>query len=81
MISVILPDLSFNNIEKIEGLDKLIKLKDLTLYNNQITVLENMDKLVNLHVFSIGNNNLSQIDNVSGFLLFIRSWSSLKFTE
>ena len=58
-------DLSFNNIEKIEGLDKLTKLKDLTLYNNQITMLENMDELTNLHVFSIGNNNLSQIDNVS----------------
>ena len=59
-------DLSFNNIEVIEGLDKLAKLKDLTLYNNRISKIENMDSLDQLHVFSIGNNSLKQLDNVSG---------------
>ena len=58
-------DLSFNNIEVIEGLDKLTKLKDLTLYNNRISKLENMESLTQLHVFSIGNNSLKQLDNVS----------------
>ena len=58
-------DLSFNNIEVIEGLDKLTKLKDLTLYNNRISKIENMEALSQLHVFSIGNNSLKQLDNVS----------------
>jgi len=58
-------DLSFNNIEVIEGLDKLAKLKDLTLYNNRISKIENMESLTQLHVFSIGNNSLKQLDNVS----------------
>lgn len=58
-------DLSFNNIEVIEGLDKLTKLKDLTLYNNRILKIENMESLTNLHVFSVGNNSLKQLDNVS----------------
>ena len=31
-------DLSFNHIKKIEGLDTLTKLTDLTLANNQIKV-------------------------------------------
>jgi Leucine-rich repeat (LRR) protein len=57
-------DLSFNNIEMIEGLDKLTNLQDLTLYNNRISRIENMDKLTNLHVFSIGNNNLTDLENV-----------------
>ena len=58
-------DLSFNNIEVIEGLEKLTRLRDLTLYNNRITLLENMDSLVDLHVFSAGNNKLEQLENVS----------------
>ena len=58
-------DLSFNNIEVIEGLDKLVKLKDLTLFNNRISKIENMDSLTQLHVFSVGNNSLKQLDNVS----------------
>lgn len=57
-------DLSFNNIECIEGLDQLSKLRDLTLYNNRITKLENMDSLTQLHVFSAGNNKLEQLENV-----------------
>ena len=57
-------DLSFNNIEKIEGLENLIKLKDISLFNNQITKLENMNNLDQLEVFSIGNNQLSDYSNV-----------------
>lgn len=60
-------DLSFNNIEGIEGLDSLVKLEDLSLYNNRISVIENMDTLLNLHVLSIGNNFLAQLENVSNF--------------
>ena len=57
-------DLSFNNIEKIEGLENLNKLKDISLFNNQISKLENMNNLENLEVFSIGNNQLSDYSNV-----------------
>ena len=64
IVFFLLSDLSFNNIEVLEGLDKLTKLKDLTLYNNRISRVENMENLKQLHVFSIGNNNLKQLDNV-----------------
>ena len=47
-------DLSFNKIAKIEGLDQLTKLVDLSLFNNQIEAIENLDTLTGLNVFSIG---------------------------
>lgn len=47
-------DLSFNEIEKIENLDTLTKLKDLSLFNNQIRTLENLDNLKSLEILSIG---------------------------
>lgn len=73
-----LVDLSFNNIEVIEGLDMLGKLRDLTLFNNRITRIENMDALVNLHVLSIGNNNIKGLENVSQVLLPTRRYTSIK---
>jgi len=57
-------DLSFNNIDVIEGLDNLTKLQDLTLYNNRISTIEKMDTLTELHVLSLGNNDLSALDGV-----------------
>lgn len=63
-------DLSFNNIEKIEGLENLTKLTDLSLFNNQITKLENMNTLERLEVFSIGNNLLSDYSFVSKLFFF-----------
>ena len=61
----VITDLSFNNIEVIEGLDQLRQLRDLTLFNNRISKIDNMDSLVDLHIFSIGNNKLEHLDNVS----------------
>ena len=61
-ISFQLSDLSFNNIEVIEGLSKLTNLEDLTLYNNRITRIENMEALTKLHVLSLGNNQLKELD-------------------
>ncbi|CAH8660762.1 unnamed protein product [Schistosoma bovis] len=58
-------DLSFNNIEKIDGLQNLVNLEDLTLYNNRITTLENMENLKKLQVFSIGNNYITELSNKS----------------
>lgn len=57
-------DLSFNHIEKIEGLESLKKLEELNLSNNRISVLENMDSLENLVSFNIANNSLKQLDEV-----------------
>lgn len=63
-IPLLFLDLSFNNIEVIEGLDQLTKLEDLTLYSNRISKIENMDNLENLQVFSIGNNVLKDLEHV-----------------
>jgi len=71
MFLLLLTDLSFNNIEAIEGLNELTQLEDLTLFNNRIQRLENMDTLTKLHVFSIGNNDLKELDNVSTVNYFI----------
>ena len=60
-----LTDLSFNNIEFIEGLSCLTKLTDLSLYNNRITKLENLEALKDLHIFSIGNNCIEELDQVN----------------
>ena len=60
----LISDLSFNNIELIEGLEQLTKLQDLTLYNNRISSIKNMDTLSELHVFSIGNNMIKELNNV-----------------
>lgn len=49
----------------IEGLDALVKLQDLSLFNNHISVIENMDALQNLQILSLGNNLISQLDHVS----------------
>jgi len=57
--------LSFNNIEIIEGLDTLVKLQDLSLYNNRISKIEHMDTLQELQIFSIGKNNLTTLEDVS----------------
>ena len=76
-VFIYLTDLSFNNIEVIEGLDTLVKLRDLTLFNNRITRIENMDTLVNLHVLSIGNNNIKGLENVSKIVLLPYDFSVL----
>lgn len=58
-------DLSFNNIEAIEGLDTLVNLEDLSLFNNRITKIDSLDCLVKLQVLSLGNNQLNDLMNVS----------------
>ncbi len=62
--------MSFNNIEKLEGLENLTKLRDLSVYNNQIRKIENLNTLEKLEVFSIGNNQLTEFSNVK-LTLFI----------
>jgi len=57
-------DLSFNRIERIEGLDRLTKLTDLSLCNNQITKIENLRDCKKLKILSLGNNKIAQLDQV-----------------
>ena len=66
-------DLSFNNIEVIEGLSSLVKLKDLSLAYNHIKTIENMDGLP-LQVLSIGNNLIDRLDELS----YLRTFPQLK---
>ena len=61
---VVVADLSFNNLEKIEGLTALVKLEDLILFNNRIEVISNIDSLERLQVLSIGNNSISELESV-----------------
>ena len=57
-------DLSFNNIEKIEGLETLTKLTDLALFNNLITEVEGIGTLQELSALSLGNNRLENLDGL-----------------
>ena len=57
-------DLSFNNIEKIEGLEALTQITDLSLHHNQISTLEGLDSLSKLDVLSIGDNQLVDKETV-----------------
>ncbi|XP_026020878.1 dynein regulatory complex subunit 3 isoform X4 [Astatotilapia calliptera] len=66
-------NLSFNQIEKIEGLECVQKLEVLNLSNNKISVIENMDTLENLTHFFISNNLIGQLDNV----LYLRKFKNL----
>lgn len=72
-LSNLATDLSFNNIEVIEGLSSLVQLKDLSLAHNHIKVLDKMDGLP-LEVLSIGNNLIEDLDQLS----YLRTFSTLK---
>jgi len=43
-------------IKKIEGLEKLTKLTDLSLFSNRVEELGGLQCLVKLNVFSFGQN-------------------------
>lgn len=47
-------DLSFNAITKVEGLESLDKLQDLSLYCNAIEVVEGLDRHTGLEALSLG---------------------------
>lgn len=57
-------DLSFNKLEKIEGLKALTGLLDLSLYNNNISVIEGLETLEELKSLSLGNNQIKDLDKV-----------------
>lgn len=89
-------DLSFNNIEKLQGallllacsaaghahrrrwcvagLDRLVHLTDLSLFNNNIRTIEGLEKLTKLQVLSLGNNSITSTDAI----LALRPLKSLR---
>jgi Leucine-rich repeat (LRR) protein len=50
-------------VSKIEGLDNLTKLTDLSLYSNHIKVIEGLENLTELNVFSFGKNEVTSYEN------------------
>lgn len=65
-------DLSFNLIEKIEGLDKLSKLADLSLFSNNITYISGLEGLVKLNVLSLGSNKINDYVEAIRYLYNLR---------
>lgn len=66
-------DLSFNLIEKIEGLESLYQLEDLSLFSNRITKLENLDALINLNLLSVGENEIYSLDDTVKYLAGLKN--------
>ncbi|MEA5260149.1 TIR domain-containing protein [Arcicella aquatica] len=56
--------MSGNEITKIEGLDKLVNLSQLSLSGNKITKIEGLDKLVNLSQLSLSDNEILKIEGL-----------------
>lgn len=61
-------DLSFNLIEKIEGLESCTKITDLTLFSNHITQLSGLENLKELNVLSVGSNKLKNLEDTIKYL-------------
>jgi len=55
-------------IEKIEGLESLEKLTDLSLYSNRISELSGLEKLKNLNIFSFGANIVTDSEKTFEYL-------------
>ena len=60
-------------IEKIEGLENLRHLEDLSLFSNRITVLEGLDTLENLNVLSVGSNLILSLEDAVKYLHTLRN--------
>jgi len=58
-------DLSFNQIEKIEGLEPLVKITDLCLTHNKVSKIEGITTLVELEIFSMANNEIVSTDELT----------------
>lgn len=50
-----------------EGLDKLVNLTDLTLYNNKIASIDGLQNCTKLNIFSIGNNLIRSFEQVLAY--------------
>lgn len=68
-------DLSFNYIEVIENLEKLVRIEALSLYDNRITKIESLDELENLKILSIGNNSIANLKGIERFRFLNKLYS------
>ena len=59
------PDLSFNNIEEVTGLEELVSLQDLSLAHNRLTDIGGLDSLSQLQSLSLASNKIQDLDHVS----------------
>ena len=68
-------DLSFNNIRVITGLERLVRLKDLSLAHNLIEHVTGLECLPQLQVLSLGHNLLA---NLKDSIRYLRQRSTLQ---
>ena len=68
--------MSYNNIDRIEGLDTLVNLTDLSLQHNQISRIEGLDALEKLDVLSLGDNKLETLADSP--VLYLRKFKALR---
>ncbi|MDR1116492.1 MAG: leucine-rich repeat domain-containing protein [Tannerella sp.] len=54
-------NLSFNQLTEIKGLEKLVNLQQLYLYDNNLTEIKGLEKLTNLKRLSLENNYISDM--------------------
>ncbi len=52
-------------IEKIEGLEHLTKLTDLSLHHNLISEIDGLDYQTELECVSLGENQIQSLDEVA----------------
>ena len=57
-------DLSYNQISKLEGLERLTSLTKLRLRSNQIRKLEGLDSLTSLTKLSLSDNQISKLEGL-----------------
>ena len=71
---IIFPEINYDKIDKIKGLEALINLQELYLDGNNIMKLEGFDNLQNLIMLHLGRNSISSFRNES-----IESLKNLNF--
>ena len=66
--------LQANKLDKIQGLDTLVNLKELYLSQNFIEKIENLDKLVNLEILDLAFNKISKLENIEKLTQLTDLW-------
>lgn len=67
-------DLSFNTIRHIKHIDKLVKLKELFLCQNEISQIENLETLTELTNLELGANRIRRIEFLSNLRSLEHLW-------
>lgn len=57
-----------SEISEIEGLENLVKLKELILYSNKISEIKGLDELINLEILDLGGNRISEIKGLDNLI-------------